>query len=90
MSDIGFNDNLEIAGRTFHIQTASSTGKGSIRCEIFENGRVLSTSEVDFERRSISQKHSVGDRLKTVGNFLACVVKGKPHSPGNRADSASR
>ncbi len=70
MSDIGFNDNLEIAGRTFHIQTASSTGKGSIRCEIFENGRVLSTSEVDFERRSISQKHSVGDRLKTVVESL--------------------
>ena len=70
MSDIGFNDNLEIAGRTFHIQTASSTGKGSIRCEIFENGRVLSTSEVDFERRSKSQKHSVDDRLKTVVESL--------------------
>jgi tetratricopeptide (TPR) repeat protein len=70
MSDIGFNDNLEIAGRTFHIQTASSTGKGSIRCEIFENGRVLSTSEVDFERRSKTQQHSVEDRLKTVVESL--------------------
>lgn len=70
MSDIGFNDNLEIAGRTFHIQTASSTGKGNIRCEIFENGRVLSTSEVDFERRSITQKHSVDDRLKTFVESL--------------------
>jgi len=70
MSDIGFNDNLEIAGRTFHIQTASSTGKGSIRCEIFENGRVLSTAEVDFERRSKSQKHSFDDRLKTVVESL--------------------
>lgn len=66
MSDIGFNDNLEISGRTFHIQTASSEGKGSIRCEIFENGQVLSTSEVDFERRNRSQRHSVDDRLKSV------------------------
>ena len=70
MSDIGFNDNLEIAGRTFHIQTASSTGKGSIRCEIFENGRVLSTAEVDFERRTRSQRHSVEDRLKNVVESL--------------------
>ncbi len=70
MSDIGFNDNLEIAGRTFHIQTASSTGKGNIRCEIFENGRVLSTAEVDFERRSQIQKHLVDDRLKTVVESL--------------------
>ncbi len=70
MSDIGFNDNLEIAGRTFHIQTASSTGTGSIRCEIFENGRVLSTSEVDFERRNRSLRHSIDDRLKTVVESL--------------------
>lgn len=70
MSDIGFNDNLEIAGRTFHIQTASSTGTGSIRCEIFENGRVLSTSEVDFERRNKTQRHSIDDRLKTVVESL--------------------
>ena len=70
MSDIGFNDNLEIAGRTFHIQTASSTGKGSVRYEIFENGRVLSTAEVDFERRMRSQRHSVEDRLKNVVESL--------------------
>jgi tetratricopeptide (TPR) repeat protein len=70
MPDIGFNDNIEIAGRTFHIQTASSTGKGSIRCEVFESGRVLSTAEVDFERRNRTTRHSVDERLKSVVESL--------------------
>ena len=70
MADIGFNDNVEIAGRTFHVQTASSTGMGNIRCEVFEKGQVLSSTEVDFERRSRSQKHSVDTRLKNVVETL--------------------
>ncbi len=51
MSDIGYNDNLEVSGRRFHIQTASHAGKGKIRCEIFENGRVLSTSIMAYTDR---------------------------------------
>jgi len=70
MADIGFNDNIEIVGRTFHVQTASSSGTGNIRCEVFENGRVLSTAEVEFERRNRSQKHSVDTRLKNVVETL--------------------
>ncbi len=70
MADIGFNDNVEIAGRTFHIQTASSTGIGNIRCEVFENGQVLSSTEMEFERRNRSQKHSVDTRLKNVVETL--------------------
>ena len=70
MADIGFNDNIEIVGRTFHVQTASSSGTGNIRCEIFEKGRVLSTAEVEFERRNRTQKHSVDTRLKNVVETL--------------------
>jgi len=70
MADIGFNDNIKIVGRTFHVQTASSSGTGNIRCEVFENGRVLSTAEVEFERRNRSQKHSVDTRLKNVVESL--------------------
>ncbi|TFH01580.1 MAG: tetratricopeptide repeat protein [Calditrichales bacterium] len=70
MSDIGFNDNLEISGRMFHVQTASSSTKGNIRCELFENGRVLSASQIEFERRNRTQKHSVDERLKSVVESL--------------------
>ena len=70
MADIGFNDNIEIAGRTFHIQTASSTGTGNIRCEVFEHGQVLSSTEMEFERRNRSAKHSVDTRLKNVVESL--------------------
>ena len=70
MSDIGFNDNLEVAGRKFHFQTASRSGKGTIRCEIFENGRVLSTSEVDYERRKTDRNEAIEDRLRTVVESL--------------------
>jgi len=66
MADIGFNDNLDVSGRTFHFQTASNTGKGLVRCEIFENGRVLSTMEVDFERRKDNKTHSIENRLKNI------------------------
>ncbi len=66
MSDIGFNDNLEVSGRTFHFQTASNVKKGSVRCEIFEKGRVISTSVVDFERRQTNKTHSIEKRLKDI------------------------
>lgn len=70
MSDIGFNDNLEVSNRTFHFQTASNVKKGTVRCEIFENGRVISTSLVDFERRQVSRTHSVEKRLKDIVESL--------------------
>ena len=97
MSDIGFNDNLEVAGRKFHFQTATQSNKGKIRCEIYENGRVLSTSEVDFERRKGDRKKNIENRLKNVVESLhqemmteiellfkiAEKVKKLKHSPSN-------
>ena len=70
MTDVGFNDNLEIAGRTFHIQTATSAKRGSINCEIFENGRVLFNSVLDFERRNNGKSHLADDRLKNLVESL--------------------
>ena len=71
MADIGFNDNLEVAGRKFHFQTASNVDKGSVRCEIFENGTVLATSSVDFERRKQAKQHTVENRIKNTVESLA-------------------
>ncbi len=70
LSDIGFNDNLEVAGRKFHFQTATQSNKGKIRTEIFENGRILSTAEIDFERRKDSRIQTAEERLKTVVESL--------------------
>jgi tetratricopeptide (TPR) repeat protein len=70
MSDIGFNDNLEVAGRKFHFQTASNIDKGNVRCEIFENGTVLATSTVDFERRRQLKTHTVESRIKNTVESL--------------------
>jgi tetratricopeptide (TPR) repeat protein len=70
MADIGFNDNLEIGGRKFHFQTATSSSKGKIRCEMYENGRILATSEVDFERRRGKAQRTVEDRLKNIVESL--------------------
>ena len=70
MADIGFNDNLEVAGRKFHFQTASNVDKGSVRCEIFENGTVLATSSVDFERRKQAKQHTVENRIKNTVESL--------------------
>jgi tetratricopeptide (TPR) repeat protein len=70
MSDIGFNDNLEVGGRKFHFQTATITGKGKIRCEIFESGRVLSSTEVDFDRRKGERSDAVEERLREVVESL--------------------
>ena len=97
MSDIGFNDNLEVAGRKFHFQTATQSNKGKIRCEIYENGRVLSASEVDYERRKGDRQKSLENRLKNVVESLhqemmseiellfkiAEKVKKLKHSPSN-------
>ncbi len=70
MSDIGFNDNLEVGGRKFHFQTETSSQKGKIRCEIFEDGRILSSTEVDFDRRKGSHAEAIEDRLRQVVESL--------------------
>lgn len=70
LSDIGFNDNLEVAGRKFHFQTATQSNKGKIRTEIFENGRILSMAEIDFERRKGARAQTVEDRLRSVVESL--------------------
>ena len=70
MSDIGFNDNLEVGGRKFHFQTETSSGKGKIRCEIFEEGRILSSTEVDFDRRKGGYTEAVEERLRQVVESL--------------------
>jgi len=70
LSDIGFNDNLEVAGRKFHFQTVTQSNKGKIRTEIFENGRILSASEIDFERRRSSQMQAMEERLRTMVESL--------------------
>jgi tetratricopeptide (TPR) repeat protein len=66
MSEIGFNDNLEVSGRKFHFQTSTNSNKGKIRCEVYEDGRVLSATMVDFERRKGDRRDTVEDRLKTI------------------------
>ncbi len=51
MSDIGYNDNVVVGDRTFHIQTATNKSKGVVRCEVFEKGRLITTREMKYERR---------------------------------------
>jgi len=66
MSEIGFNDNLEVFGRKFHFQTSTNSNKGKIHCEVYEDGRVITTTTVDFERRKGDRRDSVEDRLKVI------------------------
>jgi tetratricopeptide (TPR) repeat protein len=64
MSDIGFNDNLNVAGRTFHFQTSSNSTRGVVNCEIYENGTLMTLSEINFERRKETKSYSHEDRMK--------------------------
>ncbi|MGD9899629.1 MAG: tetratricopeptide repeat protein [Calditrichaceae bacterium] len=66
MSDIGFNDNVNVTGRKFHVQTASRSAKGVVQCEVFEAGRLITTHEVEFERRKYGDEHSLEERVKTM------------------------
>lgn len=70
MADIGFNDNLSVAGRKFHFQTASNTKSGEVQCEIFEEGRLLSKEILEFERRKFDKVHSIENRLKEMVESL--------------------
>ena len=66
MTEIGYNDNVAVAGRKFHIQTASNTRKGNVRCEVFEEGRLITTHEIEFERRKKSSDDSLENRIKQI------------------------
>ncbi len=97
MSDIGYNDNIVVEGRKFHIQTASSLKKGAARCEVFEEGRLITTQVVEFERRRASDEESMEQRIRrivsdlhqeTVGEIdlmfqIADKVKKLRHAPSN-------
>ena len=97
MTEIGFNDNVAVGGRKFHIQTASNSRKGSVRCEVFEEGRLITTYEIDFERRKQSNEESLKERIKKIVSSvhretineielmfrIADKVKKLKHAPSN-------
>ncbi len=66
MADIGYNDNVKVAGRKFHIQTASNINKGYARCEVFEAGRVITTHHTSFERRGDSNSELLERRIRKI------------------------
>ncbi len=63
MSDIGYNDNVVVGDRTFHIQTATNKSKGVVRCEVFEKGRLITTREIKYERRKKAQAETSEDHI---------------------------
>ncbi len=70
MPDIGYNDNLNVAGRKFHIQTASNFSKGIARCEVFEEGQLITTQVVEFERRRAHDEQSMEQRIRSIVSSL--------------------
>jgi tetratricopeptide (TPR) repeat protein len=70
MSDIGYNDNVNVNGRTFHIQTGSNFSKGIARCEVFEGGKLIASQVVDFERRRMQDEESLEKRIRNIVSDL--------------------
>ena len=70
MSDIGYNDNIAVEGRKFHIQTASNLRKGLARCEVFEEGRLITTQTIEFERRRSRDEESKEQRIRKIVSEL--------------------
>ncbi len=66
MSDIGYNDNVQVYGRKFHVQTATQTAKGLASCEVFEEGRVINKNYVSFERRRQSDEEMLESRIREI------------------------
>lgn len=66
MSDIGYNDNVQVYGRKFHVQTATQSVKGTASCEVFEGGRVINKSYIRFERRVESDKVRMESRIRQI------------------------
>ena len=70
MADIGYNDNVSVSNRTFHIQTASNIKKGTARCEVFEQGKLISTHDLEFERRKTFSEDSLETRIREIVSVL--------------------
>lgn len=66
MSDIGFNDNVQVYGRKFHVQTATHTTKGTASCEVFEEGRLINKNYVTFERRKAIDEDAMEKRIREI------------------------
>ncbi len=66
MSDIGFNDDVNVGGRKFHVQTASHLAQGTASCEVFEQGRLINKHYVTFERRSRADVEKFENRIRNV------------------------
>jgi tetratricopeptide (TPR) repeat protein len=66
MSDIGFNDNVQVYGRKFHVQTATQKAKGTASCEVFEEGRLINKNYINFERRSAADEELMEKRIRRI------------------------
>ncbi len=66
MSDIGYNDDVRVYGRKFHVQTASKRAKGLASCEVFEDGRLITKNDVSFERRGSNNKDQLENRIRSI------------------------
>lgn len=66
MSDIGYNDDVKVFGRKFHIQTASSIQKGIAALEVFEDGRVINKNYLTFERRKVNNSELLEERIRKI------------------------
>jgi len=66
MADIGLNQNISIKNRKFHIQTATNIDDGTIRTEIFEQGRLLFADTYKYERRSNNDEEGGESRIRYV------------------------
>ncbi|KAA3615012.1 MAG: tetratricopeptide repeat protein [Calditrichaeota bacterium] len=66
MSDIGYNDNVQVYGRKFHVQTATQSSKGMASCEVFEAGRVINKNYISFERRGQSDEEQMENRIRKI------------------------
>ena len=97
MSEIGYNDNVNVNGRTFHVQTGSNISKGLARCEVFEGGKLITSQVLEFERRKAQDEESLEKRIrKTVSGLhqetiaeidlmfqIAEKIKKLKHAPSN-------
>jgi len=66
MSDIGFNDNVQVYGRKFHVQTATQKSKGTASCEVFEEGRLINKNYINFERRNAADEEMMEKRIRKI------------------------
>lgn len=75
MADIGLNQNISIRNRKFHIQTATNVEEGTIRTEVFEQGRLLFAENHTYERRTSDNESGGEQRLrKVLDDFHQSVI----------------